>query len=138
MPNITFTPFYRGTPDNPQPVPLGLGEIDLGYGNKILITDEDHHLPNQSDYKLYGYSSNKHLPMRLKDSPELGLDILLYILDQVGIANVYDPYTANIDPSYTSTLPAPVWIKELKYVLDFNRYVTSDSDNFINHRYLYR
>ena len=136
---VTFTPIYRGTPDNPQPVPIGIGEVDLGYGNKILVTDEDQHLPTQSDYKLYGYSSNKHLPLRLKDAPELGLDLLFYILDQLGVTNVYDPYTASIDPDgYSDNMKLEIWKEELRYVLDFNRTVGSDSTNFVTHRFLYK
>ena len=144
MPNITYTPFYRGTQLNPKPVPIGIGEINLGFGNKILVTDDDHYhhmihpRMHTSSLKEFGYASIKHLPLRLKDQPHLGLDLLIYILDKTCVSAVYDPYTADIDPSYTPTLPTPIWIKELKYVLDFNRYVTSDSDNFINHRYLYR
>ncbi len=138
MPNITFTPFYRGTPTNPKPVPLGLGEIDLGYGNKILISDEDQRLPERCDYASYGYASNKHLPMRVKDSPELGLDLLLYLLEQVGVTNVYDPYTARVDPNYTDNMKLYAWKEELKYVLDFNRTVGSDSPNYITHPLLHK
>tara|TARA_X000000368_G_C22922330_1_gene663620 strand:- start:507 stop:932 length:426 start_codon:yes stop_codon:yes gene_type:complete len=141
MSNITFTPTYSGTPDNPKPIPKGLGIIDLGYGNKVLITDEDHYLkdyPTLEDLKKAGFSSSKHIPFRVKDSPVLGLEVLLKLLKNLGVTHVYDPYTAGIDPAYNDLMATREWKEELKYVLSFNSFVGNDSDNLVSHPLLHR
>jgi hypothetical protein len=141
MSNITFTPTYKGTPDNPRPVPRGLGIIDLGYGNKVLITDEDHYLkdyPTLNDLKKSGFSSSKHIPFRVKDNPNLGLDVLLNLIEKSGVTHVYDQYTAGIDPNYNDLMTVKVWKEELKYVLSHNSFVGSNSDNFVSHLLLHR
>tara|TARA_Y100001970_G_scaffold79064_1_gene100759 strand:+ start:124 stop:549 length:426 start_codon:yes stop_codon:yes gene_type:complete len=141
MPNITFTPTYKGTQDNPRQIPQGLGIINLGYGNKVLITDEDHYLtdyPTLNDLKRAGFSSTKHIPFSIKDNPKLGLDVLLKLLKKSGVTHVFDPYTAGIDPDYDDLMTIKDWKEELKYVLSFNSFVGSDSPNYVNHLLLHR